>query len=190
MSAARPLSERPADVSASLHLPDRYDAELGMISTAYLGLGSNVNARSNILAGIATLRGKFNNVRLSPAYQTRAVGFDGDDFINLVASIETTLQPLALKQFLNELEDHHGRARNQNKFSNRTLDIDILLYDDLYLVSPLLKIPRAEIMTFTHVLKPLADLAPGLLHPVCRKTIAEIWQAHSAKGTPFKRISL
>jgi 2-amino-4-hydroxy-6-hydroxymethyldihydropteridine diphosphokinase len=68
--------------------------------------------------------------------------------------------------------------------------VDILLYDDLYLVSPLIEIPRAEIMVFTHVLKPLADLAPKLLHPVCRKTIAEIWQAHSARGTPFKLISL
>jgi len=164
--------------------------DVWMMSTAYLGLGSNINARSNILAGIETLRESFNNVRLSPAYQTRAVGFDGDDFINLIASIETTLQPLELKQFLNELEDRHGRVRNVAKFSDRTLDIDILLYDDLYLVSPLLKIPRAEIMTFPHVLKPLADLAPRLLHPVCRKTIAEIWQAHPASGTPFKRISL
>ncbi|MCH7507606.1 MAG: 2-amino-4-hydroxy-6-hydroxymethyldihydropteridine diphosphokinase [Proteobacteria bacterium] len=176
MNAARPLSERPIDV--------------WMMSTAYLGLGSNINARSNILAGIATLRGTFNNVRFSPAYQTRAVGFDGDDFINLIASIETTLQPLELKQFLNELEEQHGRACNANKFSDRTLDIDILLYDDLYLVSPLLKIPRPEIMTFTHVLKPLADLAPKLLHPVCRKTIAEIWQAHPARGTSFKLINL
>ena len=160
------------------------------MSTAYLSLGSNVNARNNILAGITALREAFNNVRLSPAYQTRAVGFDGDDFINLTASIETTLQPLELKQFLNELEDRHGRARNVAKFSDRTLDVDILLYDDLYLVSPAIEIPRAEIMTFAHVLKPLADLAPNLLHPVCGITIAEIWQAHSAKGTPFKRISL
>ncbi|MEE8496149.1 MAG: 2-amino-4-hydroxy-6-hydroxymethyldihydropteridine diphosphokinase [Xanthomonadales bacterium] len=160
------------------------------MSTAYLCLGSNVNARSNILAGIAALREAFNNVRLSPAYQTRAVGFKGDDFINLAASIETMLQPLELKQFLNELEDRHGRDRDVAKYSNRTLDIDILLYDDLYLISPQLKIPRPEIMTFTHVLKPLADLAPSLLHPVCRKTIAEIWQAHSARGTPFKRIDL
>lgn len=160
------------------------------MSTAYLGLGSNVNARRNILSAIAVLRETFNNVRLSPAYQTRSVGFDGDDFINLTAAIETDLQPLELKQFLNELEDRHGRVRNVAKFSDRTLDIDILLYDDLYLISPLLQIPRTEIMTFTHVLKPLADLAPGLQHPVCRKTIGEIWQAHSAKGFPFKRISL
>ena len=82
------------------------------MSTAYLSLGSNTDARSNILAGIAALRDAFDNVRLSPAYQTRAVGFDGDDFINLAASIETRLQPLELKQFLNELEDRHGRVRN------------------------------------------------------------------------------
>lgn len=160
------------------------------MSIAYLGLGSNVDARDNILAGIAVLREAFGKVGLSPAYQTRAVGFDGDDFINLTACIETTLQPLELKQFLNELEDRHGRARNVPKFSDRTLDVDILLYDDLYLVSPLIEIPRAEIMTFAHVLKPLADLAPRLLHPICRKTIAEIWRAHPARETPFKQLSL
>ena len=160
------------------------------VSTAYLGLGSNVNARSNILAGIAALRETFSDVRLSPVYQTRAVGFDGTDFINLVASLETTLQPLALKQFLNELEDRYGRARNVAKFSDRTLDIDILLYDDLYLISPQLDIPRAEIMTFAHVLKPLADLAPDFLHPVCRKTIAEIWQSHPQHTGALKQINL
>jgi 2-amino-4-hydroxy-6-hydroxymethyldihydropteridine diphosphokinase len=160
------------------------------MSTAYLGMGSNVNALNNIPAAIAALREAFKNVRLSPAYQTRAIGFDGDDFINLTASIETVLQPLELKKFLNELEDRHGRARNVAKFSDRTLDVDILLYDDLYLVSPLLEIPRAEILLFTHVLKPLADLEPGLLHPVCRKTIAEIWQAHADRNIRFKRISL
>ena len=160
------------------------------MSTAYLGLGSNVDAHSNILAGISALREAFDDVRLSPSYQTRAVGFDGDDFINLAASIETGLQPLELKQFLNALEDRHGRARNVAKFSDRTLDIDILLYDDLYLVSPVLEIPRVEIITFPHVLKPLADLAPDLLHPVYRKTIAEIWQAHPDNAKPFKQVTL
>ena len=160
------------------------------MSTAYLALGSNVNARINILAGIAALREAFTDVRLSPAYQTRAVGFDGNDFINLAASIETRLQPLELKQFLNELEERYGRARNVAKFSDRTLDIDILLYGDLYLISPQLEIPRTEIMKFAHVLKPLADLAPGVLHPVCRMTIAEIWQSHPQYSGTLKRIDL
>ena len=160
------------------------------MSTAYLGLGSNVNAHEHIAAGIAALRHTFSNVCLSPLYQSPAVGFEGDDFLNLVASIETSLEPVELKQYLNDLEDRYGRKRNVAKFSDRTLDIDILLYDDLYIISPALKIPRAEIMTFAHVLKPLADLAPNLLHPICRKTISEIWQAYPGDRNALREIDL
>ena len=101
--------------------------------------------------------------------------FEGNNFINLVAEVDTDLSPINLKRWLFELENRHGRARDVPKFSDRTLDIDILLYDDLYLLSPELEIPREEILEYAHVLKPLADLAPGLLHPVRRKTIAELW---------------
>lgn len=160
------------------------------MSLAYLGLGSNVKAREHIAAGIAALRHTFSVVRLSPIYQSRAVGFEGEDFLNLVASVETSLQPVELKQFLNDLEDRHGRKRNVAKFSDRTLDIDILLYDDLYMISPALKIPRAEIMAFAHVLKPLADLAPDLLHPICRKTLAQIWQAYPGDRNSLREIEL
>jgi len=160
------------------------------MSTAYLGLGSNVNARNNIAASIAALRETFTEVRLSPAYRTEAIGFDGDDFINLTAAIKTRLQPIELKHFLNELEDRHGRLRNVPKFSDRTLDIDILLYDDLYLVSPQLQIPRREIMVFAHVLKPLADLAPHLVHPVCRKPLSEIWRDYTGDRQGLHEIKL
>jgi len=160
------------------------------MSTAYLGLGSNVNARTHIAAGIEALRNAFSAVHLSPVYQTPAVGFDGDDFINLVAAVETSTQPIELKYFLNELEDRHGRVRNVPKFSDRTLDVDILLYDDLYLVCPVLAIPRGEIISFAHVLKPLADLAPGFVHPVRRKTIAEIWREHPAFSKPMNKVEL
>jgi len=160
------------------------------MSTAYLGLGSNVNARDHIAAGISALRHTFGEVCLSPVYQSPAVGFDGDDFINLVASVETSLEPVELKHYLNDLEDQYGRKRNVAKFSDRTLDIDILLYDDLYIISPALKIPRAEIMAFAHVLKPLADLAPDLMHPVCRKTIAGIWQAYTGDRNALREIEL
>jgi 2-amino-4-hydroxy-6-hydroxymethyldihydropteridine diphosphokinase len=145
------------------------------MSTAWLGLGSNVNADAHIRAGIEELRGKFTNVRLSPAYASTAVGFDGDDFINLVARVETDMQPMALRQYLRDLEDRYGRKRDVPKFSDRSLDIDILLYDDLVLLSPVLEIPRAEILKFSHVLKPLADLEPDLIHPTELRSMAEIW---------------
>jgi len=160
------------------------------VSIAYLGLGSNVDARAHITAGIEALKETFGEVGLSPVYRTPAVGFVGNSFINLVAVVETTLEPVELKRYLNDLEDRHGRLRNVAKFSDRTLDIDILLYDDLYLMSPVLEIPRREIMKFSHVLKPLTDLAPDLVHPVVRKTIAEIWDEFSGDREGLEMIEL
>lgn len=145
--------------------------------TVYLGLGSNIEAEKNIASAINCLRNTFSTVGLSPVYQCAAHGFEGDDFINLVARVETRMTPLELKAFLGELENRHDRDRNVPRFSSRTLDIDILLYDDLYLLSPQLELPREEILQAAYVLKPLADLAPELTHPVERKTLIELWNA-------------
>ena len=145
------------------------------MSTVYLGVGSNIDARCNILSGIEALRETFKGVEFSPIYRAPAVGFRGKDFLNLVARVDTDLQPLELRDYLHALEDRHGRDRSRPKFSDRTLDIDILLYDDLYLLVPTLEIPRDEIMTSAHVLRPLAELAPDLVHPVLRRTMAELW---------------
>jgi 2-amino-4-hydroxy-6-hydroxymethyldihydropteridine diphosphokinase len=160
------------------------------VSTAYLGMGSNIDAEAHILAGISALREAFGDVALSPVYRAPAVGFSGNDFINLVARIETSLEPLELKRFLHALEDRHGRRRDVPKYSDRTLDIDILLYDDLYLLSPELDLPRDEILTAAHVLKPLADLAPELRHPVRRQTLSELWRAFRGEGANLVRIEL
>jgi 2-amino-4-hydroxy-6-hydroxymethyldihydropteridine diphosphokinase len=147
------------------------------MSRVYLGLGSNVDAERNIAAGIAALREAFGEVGLSPTYRSVAVGFEGHDFLNLVASVCTTLPPLRLKHWLNELERRFGRRRDVPKFSDRTLDIDILLYDDLWLLSPELELPRAEILEHAHVLRPLADLAPQVVHPIAGRSIADLWLA-------------
>lgn len=147
-----------------------------VMSIAWLGLGSNVNAETHIRGGISALKRDFCNVTLSPVYASAAVGFEGDDFINLVARVETGMHPLELRQYLRDLEDRFGRKRNVAKFSDRSLDIDILLYDDLVVLSPVLEIPRAEILKFAHVLKPLADFEPDLIHPTELRPMAEIWK--------------
>jgi 2-amino-4-hydroxy-6-hydroxymethyldihydropteridine diphosphokinase len=154
--------------------------------TAWLGLGSNVNANQHIQAAIDALREQFESVEFSPAYSSTAVGFDGEDFINLVARVETDMSPLALRQYLRDLEDRYGRKRDVPKFSDRSLDIDILLYDDLVLLSPVLEIPRAEIIKFAHVLKPLADLNPELMHPIERRSMADIWQSSGLSDESLK----
>jgi len=160
------------------------------MSIVYLGLGSNIDARANISSGIDVLRQTFDRVECSPVYQTAAFGFEGNDFINLVAAVETIMSPLELKYFLTGLEDQHDRDRQSPKFSDRTLDIDILLYDDLYLISPELSIPHSDILEAAHVLKPLADLAPNLIHPVCRKAMIELWNAFPGQNAAMVPIEL
>ena len=160
------------------------------MSTVYLGIGSNIDARSNILSAIEALRETFERVEFSPIYRAPAVGFIGKDFLNLVARIDTELAPLELRDYLHALEDRHGRDRSQPKFSDRTLDIDILLYDDLYLLVPTLEIPRDEILTSAHVLRPLAELAPDLVHPVRRRTMAELWGEFADRDAGLEPIEL
>lgn len=158
------------------------------MSRVYLGLGSNVDAGRNLASGIAALREAFGAVGLSPTYRSRAVGFEGEDFLNLAASIETEMQPLRLKHWLNDLERRFGRRHDVPKFSDRTLDIDILLYDDLWLRSPELELPRDEILKHAHVLAPLADLAPEVVHPIAGRTIAELWQAFAGDRGALERL--
>ena len=98
--------------------------------------------------------------------------------------------PLTLGEWLRELENSHGRDRGAPRWSSRTLDIDILLYGDLWLVSPALEIPRGEILTTAHVLKPLADLAPGLVHPAERLTLFDLWEKFPEPHPRLQAVSL
>lgn len=147
------------------------------MAKVYLGLGSNVEPKKHLQLGIRELGKQFGVLELSNIYQSAAVGFDGDDFLNLVARVQTHIEPLELKHMLNEFEDQHGRKRDVPKFSDRTVDIDILLYDERILDDAHMVLPRREITSFAHVLKPLADLAPDLLHPGNGESIADLWQA-------------
>ncbi len=142
----------------------------------YLGLGSNQDAKKHIAAGIVALQHRFGDLRVSSVYRSTAVGFDGDDFLNAAAWIRTDLDVGELKAWLTELEDRHGRDRSQPRFSDRSLDIDILLHGDKVGTFDGLELPRPEVLKYAHVLRPLAELAPDLTHPVSGKTFAQHWQ--------------
>lgn len=147
------------------------------VETVYLGLGSNIDARRMLPVGVAALRERFGEVACSPVYRSSAVGFVGSDFLNACCRIETDLEPLDLKRWLTELENRHGRDRDQPKFSDRTLDIDILLHGDRVGDVGGLVLPRDEVLKYAHVLEPMADLAPDLVHPETGRTFADHWAA-------------
>ena len=160
------------------------------MNRAYLSLGSNVDAEVKIGAAMRALLERFSICRFSPVYRSRAVGFEGEDFINLAAMIETGMTPMELRDWLRELEDLHGRDRSLPKYSDRTLDVDILLFGDLVILDDALEIPRGEIMKFAHVLRPLADLAPERVHPTDGRTMATIWAESGLDASVLEEIAL
>ena len=154
------------------------------MSTAWLSLGSNLDAEVHLLVAAQALRARFGDVVFSPVYRTPAVGFDGPDFLNAAAAVQTDLDPFALNDWLHALEDAQGRVRGGARFSSRTLDVDIVFYDDLVLKGPgNLELPRPE-LRHAFVLKPLADIAPGHRVPTTGETLAGLWAAHPDAASP------
>jgi 2-amino-4-hydroxy-6-hydroxymethyldihydropteridine diphosphokinase len=147
------------------------------MARVYVSIGSNIEREANIRGGVADLQERFGELTLSPVYESEAVGFDGDNFYNLVAAFDTGLDVLEVARVLREIEDAHGRTREGPRFSSRTLDIDMLLYDELLLQQGKLELPREEITKNAFVLWPLAEIAPELEHPVLHQTYAELWAA-------------
>ncbi len=157
---------------------------------AYLSLGSNDNPKHYLSAAIDALKAQFGDVALSPIYRTPAIGFEGPDFLNAAALIKTDWDVLKLDNWLHQLEDRHDRKRDVPRFSSRTLDIDIIYFDDLILSGPgNLCIPRPE-LKHAFVLKPLVDIAPDFLDPVSGKTLAQYWAEHPDFGKPMPQEAL
>lgn len=145
---------------------------------AYLSLGSNLDPDQHLKRAITELRARFGPMLLSPIYRTAAEGFEGPDFLNCAAVIDTDLGVIALDAWLHALEDAHGRRRDQPRFSDRPLDIDIVFYDSLILKGPgNLEIPRPE-LRHAFVLKPLSDIAPDFRDPSSGESLAALWRQH------------
>lgn len=160
------------------------------MAKVYLSLGSNIERHIHISQALDELRAAFGEISCSPIYESEAVGFDGDPFYNLVVGIETEQSIGSLNDFLHRLEDQHGRVRGEEKFSARTLDIDILLYDDWVGTFDNVNLPRGEILKHAFVLLPLADLIPQEQHPVEHKSYAELWQNFDKSSQKLWQVSL
>lgn len=143
-----------------------------------LSLGSNLDRERYITSGLDALAEQFGDLALSSVYESESVGFKGSPFYNLVVAIQTELSVAELSRKLKQIEDANGRQRNGPRFCSRTLDIDILTYDDQVGEIDGVCLPRDEVDKNAFVLWPLAELVPDHRHPVHNLTYASLWAAY------------
>ncbi|MGK2913444.1 MAG: 2-amino-4-hydroxy-6-hydroxymethyldihydropteridine diphosphokinase [Porticoccaceae bacterium] len=158
------------------------------MARVFVSIGSNIDRDRHIRAALEALANHFGRLLISPVYESEAVGFDGDAFYNLVVGFDTELGVADLTTALRAIEDRNGRHRDGPRFSARTLDIDILLYGQLSGLIDAVQLPRPEILQHAFVLRPLADIAAGEVHPVVGKTYAELWRMYDQKKQQIRPI--
>jgi 2-amino-4-hydroxy-6-hydroxymethyldihydropteridine diphosphokinase len=151
--------------------------------TVYLGLGSNLGDRHrSIRKAIELLSDKIHMEQISSIYETDPVGYDHQSrFLNAVCKARTSLEPSEVLSLSKEIESTLGREAT---FRNgpRTIDIDILFYDDQVINTPQLTVPHPRLEERPFALVPLAELAPDLVHPTSRKSITELMSEMTLDG--------
>jgi len=159
------------------------------MARVYVSVGSNIERERHVRTGIGALHEKFGPLILSRVYESRAVGFDGDDFFNLAAAFDTELSVQAVARTLRDIERANGRDRRASRFCPRTLDLDLLLYGDAVLEEGEIKLPREEITRYAFVLGPLAEIAGEMRHPVLQRRFRELWDEFDRDGQPMRPVA-
>lgn len=151
----------------------------------YVAAGSNIESERHLAMATRELERQFPGVRFSPWYRNRAVGFEGEDFVNFVAGFATDLGVDEVLARLHAIESRCGRPRDAPRWAPRSMDLDILLYGDLICQKPHLKLPRPDLLKRAYMLGPMAALAPDLVHPTEKQTIGELWKRFDRAAHPL-----
>ena len=147
------------------------------MARVYIGIGSNIgNREASVKRALSMLNDRdIITVRLSSLYETEPWGIKNQpSFINAVSEMETGLSPMDLLNILRETERRLGRFFETTRWGPRVIDLDILLYDELTINEPDLKIPHPLIPERAFVLDPLYEIAPDLVNPVTGKTVSQM----------------
>lgn len=157
------------------------------MAQVYVSVGSNIDRERNISAALQGLTELYGELQLSSVYESKAVGFDSEPFYNLVLGYTTDQSPQTVQAELHRVEDRFGRLRT-GALSARTLDLDLLLYDDLVMSDGKLVLPREDITRYAFVLGPLAEIAATARHPVSGVTYADMWAAFDDSKQALTRV--
>jgi 2-amino-4-hydroxy-6-hydroxymethyldihydropteridine diphosphokinase len=143
----------------------------------FLAIGTNLGEREeNLNRAISSIGDNIGKVvRISSVYETEPWGFSAENnFLNIVALVETILTPSGLLGAILMIESQLGRLRVEEQYTSRVIDIDILFYEDLIIDEIILKIPHPHLQNRKFVLVPFSEIAPDHIHPVLKKNIAAL----------------
>jgi 2-amino-4-hydroxy-6-hydroxymethyldihydropteridine diphosphokinase len=160
------------------------------MADAYVAAGSNVRPRASLAQALRLLARDFPGLRASRAYANPAVGFAGDDFINLVVAFPADLPTEALLERLKSVERACGRPPGAPRWGPRTLDLDLLLHGDAVGRFAGRTLPHPDLLTRAWVLGPLAELAPDLVHPGTGERIEAMWRAFDQRAHPLVPVAV
>lgn len=156
----------------------------------FVSIGSNIDRERYIRIALQGLAERFGTLQVSPIYESEAVGFEGDNFLNLVAAFHTDWELSQLADELRAMEYANGRLPAVAKFAPRTLDIDILTFGDRVGSFQGVQLPRPEITENAFVLQPLQDIAPDVLHPALGVCYRDLWQAFDQSSQRLWQVQL
>jgi 2-amino-4-hydroxy-6-hydroxymethyldihydropteridine diphosphokinase len=148
----------------------------------YISIGSNVDRENSIRGAVRELTARYGQLILSRVYESRAVGFAGGNFYNLVAGFDTGENPERVKEALGEIETCGGRRRDGPHLGSRTLDLDLLLYGDTVRHDGRIDLPHPDIRRYAFVLRPLAEIAPQGRHPETGLVYKKMWEQFGRDG--------
>lgn len=165
-------------------MPDAHFVDAHPVDV-YVGLGSNLDADRRLREAAQGLEAEFGPLRRSAVYCTAAVGAPAPDYLNAVVAFSTELPPQDVKARLVAIEDAARRKRSQPRVPVVALDLDLLLYGRR--VDAQQRLPHADVLSRAHVLAPLADIAPDLVHPLTGERIEHAWAAQ-ARGVELTKV--
>lgn len=156
----------------------------------YVSLGSNLDREAMIRGAVMALRERFGDITVSPVYDTISVGFEGNNFLNLVVGLDTDLELETLLRSFRDIEDRLGRDRSMPRYGNRLIDLDILTFGESIVSEGRIRIPRPEILGHAYVLKPLRDIAADEIHPELGQSYRALWQKMAPKAPELQTFTL